>query len=223
MAAPNVEINESIWLVDYAGSAVTGKTQADFTISSPRLKGTATTATLAIAEAETEGGEYEITWTPTAIGRWDGVVQYNGSPRRTFAVFADVEEPIADAVLAASVTGGAANTVAGKLARIGTLNVVTGPVDPMSADRTVVQGDAETLTWSNDTWTIAADAEITMTATYAGVPVSFDGMRVNATTVSVALTAEQTGELVPGRNHYRYSVKANDDVLVSGAMSVERS
>lgn len=168
-------------------------------------------------------------YTFDALGTWLLVATPNGDTERTVRYSFTVTDPaaqaqtIADAVLAASVTGYGANTLGGKIARIGTLNVVTGPVDPMSADRTIIYGDEETLTWSNDTWSIAADATIQMSAYYAGVTTLFAGTRVNATTVSVALTAEQTGALIPGRNHYRYFVKANADVLVAGNMSVERS
>lgn len=214
-------------LEDDYGTAITGATWTDAGSLNPA--GAAWSVSPVAFIANTASNIYRLVgYTFTTAGEWLLVATPNADAVMTVTFAITVTDPasdavvVAQAVLAASVAGYGAGSVAGQLTRIGTLNVVTGPVDPMSADRTIIYGDEETLTWSNDTWSIAADATVQMSAYYAGATTLFDGMRVNATTVSVALTAEQTGDLVPGRNHYRYSVKANADVLVTGLVTVRQ-
>lgn len=209
---------DSLVLTDPRGIPIAGADLGDFTATA-RLLGSSPLVTASVTITEAGGGEYDTRFTPTQIGTWRLAVNYDDGTIQRGPFVATYE--VTQDLLSAPVAGYGAGTVGAKIAAIGSATVVTAPAVPLAADRVVTRGNDEALSWSSSTWDIPVDASVTFSVAYAGIETTFGGARVSPGTVTVDLTSEQTTALVPGRRHYRYALKANDDVLVTGVMSVE--
>jgi hypothetical protein len=214
----------TLWLTDHrdgTGARITGETWTFAGCVDP----VGDAFTPVVAEPFNDG-RYRFQWSADAYGDWLFEVQAQSHPADSdyhYSAVITVEDE-AVAILGAPTAGYASGTAGAKLAQIGASAVTVNTAIATDQSLTLVQGDAyegdSALSWANNGWSIPADATITLSATYAGQTVTFAGTRISATVVSVDLSALHTAALVPGRAHYRYRIIANDDILVTGAMSV---
>jgi hypothetical protein len=216
---------QTVWILNHRdanGDRITGETWVTTGCIGPDG------AFTPVATEPYSDGRYRFTWSAASAGDYLFEAQAASAPTDPDAHFSAVVSVVDD--LTASVSGYAAGTVGGSLAKINAINAGSITVtNPVAADQsvTLVQGDAyegaDALSWSNEAWSIPADATITLSATYAGQTVTFTGVRISATVVSVGLSADDTAALVAGRQLYRYRVSADSDVLVTGGMTVRAS
>lgn len=204
-------------VTDVDGEPVTALVDGDWT-KAARLIGGATTAVVTIEHVA--DGEYDISFTPTAVGNW----------AVTYSVTLDGDdEPTRFTPQLVQVQTAAQADPAAALAA--TDITVVSPVSETS-DIALVIGDAAALSWDSDGW-----ADLTGdTVTFQAYKVVTDGavfataLAVTVTdageatqTLAITLSGTQTDDFKPGVL-YRYEVNAEDaGTLVSGSLSARGS
>jgi hypothetical protein len=219
IATVNVAYTVPILILDSLGAGKTGLTVT----ASARLAGSATTASATVTERT--GGQYDVAFTPSAVGQWivTATATVDGDP------FTDVE--LVQAVTAAQFDPVSALAV-------GIVSVVS-PVAPISGNVTVYQGDdqkavdSRSLDWATSSagqWPDLTGASIALAGehrTNGALTVAVSGSVVTPTGASkqvrVELTHGQTAALRDGVYDIQMiATLASGDVvtLVDAAMTV---
>ena len=201
---------------DASGAGATGLAVT----ATARLAGSATTAVVTVTERGS--GEYDASFVPSAIGIW------------SFVAATTIDGEAAGWVESVQAVTAAQFDPAAQLAA-GTVTVLS-PVDALTGDATVYQGDdqqaadSRSLDWSESSWPDLTGASITLTAHHERDPrltATATGSVVTPTgedkTVRVELTSAETDALTPGP--YAFRVKAtlasgNIVTLVVGTLTV---
>jgi len=228
----NTAITDALTFLDTAGSLVTGKANGDFTKTAYLTSTPATTATVTVTTDSAITGEYPISFTPTAVGRWKVRVSctHNGHTYRWEEVYdvitaaqADPAAALADAstgikasILNATTAGASDGTVLGALLRIGRGTAyVTAPVAETTAIE-VRQGDdylnadGRALEWATDAagdWPTLTDATVAFTAAHVYGSDTFTkaGTVVTATGATKRVRVELTAAETTGLQSGRWT------------------
>lgn len=190
MPTVGTAIPDDFYLADTAGTAITGASAAAFTVTATRMGG-AETATVTVSEDA--GGWYLTTFTPTAAGRWALRVTYDdGTTSRIFSETYDVTEANDAETVAATVAARLRRqvvTVTAPVATTGTVELVQGD-DYLAAD-------GRALDWTSTGWPDLTGASVEWQVSLRGTETVYPASVVDADTVRVELTAEQTAALTP--------------------------